>query len=278
MKFTAVEGNRQHLDGGAMFGNVPKEMWKRWIEPDEKNRINLACRSLLVQTDEGKNLLFDVGIGAFFEPKLKERFGIFEDEHILLKNLQELGLGEDDIDGIILSHLHFDHAGGLLPPYGETPRLLFPNAEIYLGKEHWEYAQNPHMRERASFIPELHELLKKSERLNLIDGKFHFDFGGMIEFLYSYGHTVGLTLSKILSDEGPVVFVTDLIPGTPWVHLPVVMGYDRYPEQTVNEKKDFFGEAVSQKTRLFFTHDPRQAWATVQQDEKGRFVPIPHHS
>lgn len=274
MKLTAIEGNRQSLDGGAMFGNVPKEMWKQWIPSDEKNRVNLACRSLLMQTDDGENLLFDVGIGAFFEPKLKERYGVAENEHLLIKNLKAHGLGEEDIHGVILSHLHFDHAGGLLPPYGETPRLLFPNATIYIGKEHWESAREPHMREKASYIPELYELLRTSSRLQLVEGKFHFDFGGMIEFFYSYGHTVGLMLSKIRTDDGPVVFVSDLIPGFSWIHLPVVMGYDRFAEQTVNEKRVFLEEAAAEGTRLFFTHDPEKAWAIAQSTDKGRFVGI----
>jgi len=269
MKFNAVEGNRQQLDGGAMFGNVTKEMWKKWIAPDEKNRIPLACRSLLVQ-DNGKNYLFDVGIGAFFEPKLKERFGVFEEEHRLLKNLEALGISEEDIDGIILSHLHFDHVGGLLPPYGETPRLLFPNAKIYLGKEHWEHAQKPPLREGASFTSEIIELLRQSPRLNLVEGKEHPDLKGLVEFFYSHGHTVGLMLSKIED----VVFVSDLIPGGPWVHLPVVMGYDRYPELTVKEKQDFLEKAVAKKTRLFFTHDPENPWAQVSQDSKGRYSAV----
>jgi len=266
MKFTAVEGNRQHLDGGAMFGNVPKEMWKKWITPDEKNRIPLACRSLLVQTED-KNILFDVGIGSFFEPKLKERFGIFEEEHMLLKNLESLGLSEEDIDAIVLSHLHFDHCGGLFPSYGETPRLLFPKAKIYLGKDHFEHAKNPPLRERASFVPEMIRMLGESPRLHLVNGEEHKDFKGLVKFSYSHGHTVGLMLSTIQN----TTFVTDLIPGIPWVHLPVVMGYDRFPELTVIEKQSFLEKAVVAKTRLFFTHDPEEPWAQVNRDAKGRF-------
>jgi len=251
MKFSPVEGNRLRLDGGAMFGNVPKEMWKKWVESDDKNRIPLASRSLLVQTGT-LNILFDVGIGAFFEPKLKDRFGVFEEEHELLKNLKALGLEESDIDMIVLSHLHFDHVGGLLPAYGEESKLLFPNANIYLSRAHWEHAKNPPLREHASFIPDILRLLEGSSRLHFVEGDKHKDFQGLVRFSYSNGHTVGLMLSTIED----VTFVSDLIPGTAWIHLPVVMGYDRFPELTVKEKEALLKGAA----RLFLTHDPHQAW------------------
>lgn len=134
MKLFAVEGNYQHLDGGAMFGNVPKELWKKWVPTDEKNRIKIACRSLLVQTDSGRNILFDVGIGAFFEPKLKERYGVFDKEHRLLENLAEMGISEADIDAVMLSHLHFDHAGGLLPPTVKPLAFFFPTQKSMSAK------------------------------------------------------------------------------------------------------------------------------------------------
>ena len=127
----SIIGNSQKLDGGAMFGNAPKGMWKKWVEVDEHNRIDLACRCLLVkeQLDNGKqrNILFEVGIGAFFEPKLMERFGIVESEHVLLNSLKSVGLEHSDIDVVVLSHLHFDHVGGLLSQWqeGQSSELLF---------------------------------------------------------------------------------------------------------------------------------------------------------
>src|SRR5690606_29508772 len=126
---TSLLGNSQRLDGGAMFGNAPKALWSRWIAPDDQNRIPLACRALLVR-DGGRLVLLETGIGAFFDPKLKDRYGVVEDEHVLLRSLDEAGASHEDVDVVVLSHLHFDHAGGLLTPWreGAAPELLFPRA------------------------------------------------------------------------------------------------------------------------------------------------------
>ena len=130
MKLWSIRGNTQKLDGGAMYGNAPKAMWERWSPPDGENRIDLACRALLASPLAGKTVLFETGIGAFFEPKLRERYGVQEANHVLLDSLREAGFSHEDVDVVVLSHLHFDHAGGLLAPWveGESPRLLFPNA------------------------------------------------------------------------------------------------------------------------------------------------------
>ena len=171
MKLYSVEGNTQKLDGGAMFGNAPKALWIRWIEPDELNRIPMACRCLLMIKDDGTKVLFETGIGNFFEPTLKDRYGVVEEQHALLVNLGKLGYNHTDIDYVVLSHLHFDHAGGLLSSYSENDEqsLLFPNAKFIVGKQHWEHARSPHVRDRASFLPNLNKLIEESERLILIE-------------------------------------------------------------------------------------------------------------
>lgn len=276
MKLQPIEGNTQRLDGGSMFGNAPKALWSRWLQPDELNRVPLACRSLHLQTDDGKNILFDVGIGAFFEPKLKDRFGVVEEDHVLLKNLDAVGLSHKDIDAVVLSHLHFDHAGGLLSAYdGNDPRLLFPNATIYVGKAHWDRAQKPHMRERASFLPQLHKLLVDSGRLVIVDGDRHADLPAEVSFTYVDGHSIGSMLSRIETPEGPIVFVADLIPGMPWMHLPITMGYDRFPELLVDEKKAMLESLLGDEGRVFFTHDPDTPCAAVRRNEKGKFFGEP---
>ena len=265
-------GNSQRLDGGSMFGNAPRALWSRWFEPDALHRIPLACRALLVE-DAGRWILFETGIGAFFEPKLRERFGVVEDRHVLLDSLAENGLKHEDIDLVVLSHLHFDHAGGLLSSWqeGKQPDLLFPNAGFVVGQEAWDRACSPHARDRASFIPILQELLEASGRLELVTGEESELLGAGYRFHRSHGHTPGLLLTEIEMPEGPIVFAGDLIPGMPWVHLPITMGYDRYPELLIDEKAALLSGLEERRGRLFFTHDPEVALARVARDDRGRF-------
>jgi glyoxylase-like metal-dependent hydrolase (beta-lactamase superfamily II) len=269
MRLVSLEGNRQCLDGGAMYGNVPRALWSRWSEPDRHNRIEFACRALLVEDLDGKNVLFEAGIGAFFEPKLKERYGVHQQDHVLLDSLNARGLSHEDIDCVVLSHLHFDHAGGLLSAYreGSPSQLLFPNARFVIGTRAWERACEPHPRDRASFVPELNDQLARSGRLDLIDGVRADALGDAVRFTYSDGHTPGLAHAEV----GGIVFCSDLIPGRPWVHLPITMGYDRYPERLIDEKRVFLADKIERGVRLFFTHDLDCALATPIVDGQGRF-------
>lgn len=275
MKLWSILGNSQQLDGGAMFGNVPKAMWEKWIRPDAENRIPLACRALLVDGLNNKRVLFETGIGAFFEPKMRERFGVVESGHVLLDNLAKAGFSHEDIDVVVLSHLHFDHAGGLLSAWqpDQPLQLLFPNAQYVVSEACWARAIHPHPRDKASFIPELIPLLEKSGRLELVDNEHCSALGYTVRFHYSEGHTPGLMLSEIVGEDekGGVVFCADLIPGRSWVHLPVTMGYDRYPERLIEEKKNFLDDKLARDVRLFFTHDVDCAMAQVQCDEKLRY-------
>ena len=280
MKLWSIRGNSQKLDGGAMFGNAPRAMWSKWLAPDEQNRVPLACRALLASPLNGKTVLFETGIGAFFEPKLRERYGVQESEHVLLDSLKKAGFDHQDIDGVVLSHLHFDHAGGLLAPWseGKAPELLFPNATYLVGAEHWQRAQQPHPRDRASFIPELQGLLQASGRLELVEGEYSKALGETVRFRISNGHTPGLMLAEIVGPErvngqahGGVVFCADLIPGRPWVHVPITMGYDRNAELLIDEKRAFLEDKLARNVHLFFTHDPECALAQVVRDEKGKF-------
>jgi glyoxylase-like metal-dependent hydrolase (beta-lactamase superfamily II) len=269
---TSVLGNSQRLDGGAMFGNAPKAMWEKWIPPDPLNRIPLACRCMVVR-DRGRVILLEAGIGAFFEPSMRERYGVVEKNHVLLDSLSEIGIEPAAVDVIVLSHLHFDHAGGVLSEYepGAQPALVFPNATYVVGAEAWQRAIQPHSRDRASFIPGLTDMLTQTGRLELAAGDRADALGDGYRFHRSSGHTPGLLLTEVEMPAGPIVFAADLIPGKAWVHLPITMGYDRYPEMLIDEKATLLGELLERNGRLFFTHDPVVAIGTVVKDDRGRF-------
>jgi glyoxylase-like metal-dependent hydrolase (beta-lactamase superfamily II) len=271
----SVRGNSQKLDGGAMFGNAPKAVWEKLAPPDSHNRIDLACRAMLVK-EERRNVLCETGIGAFFEPKLKERFGVVESRHVLLDSLAALGLSHEAIDVVVLSHLHFDHAGGLLAAWeeGAAPMLLFPNATFVVGAEAFARATKPHARDRASFIEELPGLLEASGRLSLFEGDRSDVLGSAYRFYKSDGHTPGLSLVEVEMPDGPVVFAGDLVPGSAWVHLPITMGYDRFPELLVDEKRALYEDIAPRNGRLFFTHDPRVAAASIERDARGRWSSV----
>jgi glyoxylase-like metal-dependent hydrolase (beta-lactamase superfamily II) len=275
VKLWSVEGNTQRLDGGAMFGNVPRALWERWIAPDDKHRIPLACRALLAEPISGRSVLFETGIGAFFSPDMRERFGVVESNHVLLDNLRAINKPHDTVGAVVLSHLHFDHAGGLLSAYrdGQPLELLFPNATYIVGRRAWERANKPHARDRASFIPELQPLLEKSGRLEIVDGPHSKTLGEAVRFHYSEGHTPGLMLSEIVAPAGGVVFCGDLIPGRPWVHLPVTMGYDRSPETLIDEKTSFLADMKARGVRLFYTHDTGCALSDIALD-KGKYSAV----
>ena len=282
VRITTLLGNSQRLDGGAMFGNAPRALWSRFCPPDDQNRITLACRALLVEVGD-RRILLEAGIGAFFPPNLRSRYGVFEDQHVLLQSLHAVGLGEDDLTDVILSHLHFDHAGGLLTAWQEAtpPRLLFPKARYVVGEVALQRAQQPHQRDRASFIPELPALLHDSGRLLVLPAGAATDprLPGL-RFHYSDGHTPGLLLTEVLgpTPDRSVLFAGDLVPGTPWVHLPMTMGYDRYPELLIDEKTTILGDLGARGGWLFYTHDPEVAMSRLTRlpagDRDGRMSPV----
>lgn len=269
----SVLGNSQKLDGGSMFGNAPKAMWSRWAKADEHNRIDLACRCMLVQ-DGARTILFEAGIGAFFDPVMRERYGVQESQHVLLDNLALLGFAPEDIDVVVLSHLHFDHAGGVLMAHepDAAPRLAFGNARYVCGEQAWQRALKPHSRDRKSFIPELQPLLEATGRLERVAGDRSETLGDDYRLHASDGHTPGMMLAEVASNQGGIVFCADLIPGVPWVRRAITMGYDRYPERLIDEKAALLDDVLARSGRLFFTHDPATAMCRLVRDERGHVV------
>lgn len=259
-----------------MFGNAPSTLWKKWIKADEKEMIDISSNCLLVRT-ENHNILFETGCGAYLSPDMRERFAVNEETHLLLQALEERGLSDSDISHVILSHMHFDHVGGLLSAW-EPDResdLLFPHALFVVGEDNFKRSKSPHMRDRASFIPKLSDKLQATGRLVLKRGGDRLEVDSLvIEFFQSEGHTPGMLVSRIQAPGGTVIFTGDLMPGLPWVNLPITMGYDRFAEKLVDEKKQILDRAVAEDALLVFPHDAVHAAARVELDPvKKRVMP-----
>ena len=259
-----------------MFGNAPKALWQRWAAPDEDNRIELATRALLVQEASGRHVLLEAGIGAFFAPTQRERYGVVDDRHVLIDELASHGLSTEDIDVVVLSHLHFDHAGGLLARWQKDAplSLAFGQASFVVSDAAWARACAPTPRDRVSFVAGLTDLLSETGRVEIVDGDTSTTLGPDYRFHRSDGHTPGLLLTEADGDDGPVVYMSDLVPGRPWVHLPITMGYDRFPELVVSEKTDLLADLATRNAWLAFPHDPEVSMARIEPDDRASFTVV----
>ncbi|WDP88179.1 MAG: MBL fold metallo-hydrolase [Desulfobacter sp.] len=265
------------LDGGSMFGNAPKALWAQWMPADDRNMIEIASKCLLVQTSK-ENILFETGAGAYLSPKMRQRFQIRESRHVLLESLADHGLDHREISHVILSHLHFDHAGGLLAKWEQGRddlELLFPNAAYIVGEKNFFRACTPHSRDRASFIPGLAAMLEGSGRLSLKKEGDRLCLDPVeISFMESQGHTPGMLVSWIRAKDKTLVFTGDLIPAHPWVNLPITMGYDRFPEGLIDEKQQLLDRALKTNALLVYPHDPLCAASYLAKDpERQRVKP-----
>lgn len=262
----AVETGRFRLDGGAMFGTVPKALWERTNPPDSANRIEMSLRALLAEDGE-RRVLVDAGIGASTFPAKEEgMYSIRNHRAGAADALQDLGVAPDSITDVILTHLHFDHAGGAVA--GEA--LAFPEARHWLQRRNLENARKPNERERASYLPRTWQVLEDSGRLELVDGPVELLPG--IRAVPSDGHTEGMQVLQIGEGPGAVLYCADLVPMTPHVRIPWVMGYDIHVALLIEEKRRLLEQAEKEGWLLFLEHDPGTAVCRVARNPSGRIV------
>lgn len=262
-----IETGRFRLDGGAMFGVVPKTLWSRYIDVDEKNRIPMAMRCLLIESkDTGKKYLIDNGTGTKFDEKMSAIYDLDYHHSNLHSSLDYHGFSPGDITDIIFTHLHFDHCGGTTF-YNENGNIehTFKNARYHITKNHWATATNPNAREKASFLRDNIQPIAEWDQLNLIGDNHTFEQG--LSAISVNGHTKGQQLPKIEAAGKTIVFMADLLPTHVHVPLPWVMGYDMYPTQTLKEKKAFLDDAVQNNWYLFLEHDANQEMITINKKD-----------
>ena len=262
-----IETGRFGLDGGAMFGIIPKPLWQRQIPADDRNRIPLAMRCLLLEGD-GRVVLIDTGLGHKYDAKFADIYAVDHAHASLEGSLRAAGFAPEDVTDVILTHLHFDHCGGSTYRNAEGRlALTFPKARHHLQADHWAWAQASNARERNSFLAENLEPLAASGQLNLLEGPGTL-FPGM-DLLTVNGHTRAQQLVKISDDTRTLLYVADLVPTA--AHLPLVwvMGYDLEPLVTMDEKTRVLDQAVSEGWSLLFEHDPEVEVAEVEATERG---------
>jgi glyoxylase-like metal-dependent hydrolase (beta-lactamase superfamily II) len=254
------------LDGGAMFGVVPKSLWQRTNPPDENNLCSWAMRCLLIE-DGNQLILIDNGIGDKQDPKFLSHYHLHGDGE-LIASIKKAGFSENDITDVFLTHLHFDHCGGSVKRVGEKLELTFPNAKYWSNKDHWQWATVPNAREKASFLKENILPIQESGNLNWVDIKSESPFHSF-DLLFVDGHTDKMMCPLIKYKDKTIVYMADLLPSIGHIPLPYVMGYDTRPLLTLTEKEKFLAEAADKEYILFFEHDPVNECCTVKHTEKG---------
>lgn len=265
MKLYSVNAGYFKLDGGAMFGVVPKSIWNKLNPADELNMCNWAMRCLLIE--DGKRLiLVDNGMGDKQDAKFFGYYYLNGDDN-LQKSLAKHGFGFDDITDVILTHLHFDHCGGSIKIDGGKLVPTFKNANYYVNEKHWNWAVNPNAREKASFLKENILPIKESGRLNFITESSKLIDN--MSFVEVNGHTEAMMLPKINYKGTTILYMADLIPSVAHLPLPYIMGYDVRPLETLKEKTTILSEAAKNDWKLFFEHDNAVELISLEQTEKG---------
>ncbi len=263
--YTINTGNFK-LDGGAMFGVVPKSIWHKLNPADNNNMCTWAMRCLLIE-DGNRLILIDNGIGDKQDEKFFGHYYL-HGEDTLDKSLEKYGFSRNDITDVILTHLHFDHCGGSIIREGDKLVPAFKNATYWSNERHWKWATQPNEREKASFLKDNILPIQESGQLKFVDINSSF-FSENIEVIQAFGHTDAMMLPKISYKGKSIVFMADLLPSLGHLPLPYVMAYDMFPLTTLNEKKSFLTDALQNDFILFFEHDPNVECCTLQLTEKG---------
>ncbi len=267
-ELASLETGRFALDGGAMFGIVPKTIWVKTNPADNKNRIELALRVLLLK-GENRNIIIDTGIGSKFPDKYQGIYKIDNSKFSLESSLNDHNLSVDDITDVIITHFHFDHAGGGTKMENNKPVPTFPNAEYYVQKRNLDHAKNRNVKDAVSYLVENYKPLIDSGRLKTINGNKKL-FSG-VSVMEMNGHTVGQQVVKIYDEDNTIVYCGDLIPTASHIHIPFIMGYDLFPVYTMQEKKKFLARAEKDGWILFFEHDPCISACTIN-NINGKYV------
>lgn len=264
-KIYPVETSEFGLDGGAMFGIIPKPLWEKKAPADEMNRIEMVTRSMLLVSNNRK-ILIDTGNGTKWAEKFKQIYRIDTSRYNMVNSLKNLGFSAEDITDVICTHLHFDHVGGNTEYVNGKIAPTFPNAKYWMPKENWDLANSPSEKDQGSFMELDWKVLAENGMINLVSGKEPFLPG--IDLVMSYGHTTGQMHPVISDGTNTIMYCGDLIPMAAHIPLPWVMAYDIMPVKTVEEKRNLLPKVVDENWMLFFEHDPLIRACTVQFDGK----------
>jgi glyoxylase-like metal-dependent hydrolase (beta-lactamase superfamily II) len=270
MRIYTINAGYFKLDGGAMFGVVPKTMWNKANPADENNMCTWAMRCMLIEHGNYK-ILIDNGMGDKQDAKFFSRYYPHGDESIE-KNLAKHGFTTDDITDVFLTHLHFDHCGGSIMREGEKLVPTFKNAKYWTNHKHWIAAMEPNEREKASFLKENIEPIEESGQLRWVESMDGDEWMQDIRVRFVNGHTEAMMLPLINYNGTNILFCADLLPSTAHMSLPWVMAYDMRPLDTLMEKRKLLNEAVTNNWVLFFEHDPKNECCTLQSTERGVVV------
>lgn len=268
MQIHSIETGKFKLDGGAMFGVVPKSMWAKLNPPDENNLCTWAMRCLLIE-NEDRLILIDTGMGTKQDEKFRSHFHP-HGEDTLLNSIHKAGYSADEITDVILTHLHFDHCGGAVTREGERLFPQFKNATYWSHEDHWNWSLTPNDREKASFLKENILPLKEAEQLQFINNNNFESLG--IQFDFVFGHTEAMSIPIIQFKDQTIVFAADLMPSSYHIPMAYVMGYDLRPLETLKERAALYDKILDKNAFIFFEHDPIFELGSLRKNDHGRII------